>query len=287
MIQEINWDNFRAKFSNNKQAAFERLCYLLFCKEFNRDIGIFRFQNHAGIETNPIEKEGQIIGWQAKFYTTRLSEHKQDFISSIDTTKTRHPGVSKIIFYTNQEFGQDAERTDPKYKTEIENHANSKAIEIEWRTGSYFESPFLCEQNFSIAEHFFNLKKGILDSITELQKYTDSVLKPISSEISFNGSAIKLDRSAVVGSIKDAAKTSPLVILSGGAGVGKTAVIKDLHDAVRESDPFFVFKATQFKGISNINQLFKNYGEITSSEFINEHKDITKKYVIFDSAERL
>jgi hypothetical protein len=78
-----------------------------------------------------------------------------------------------------------------------------------------------------------------------------------------------------------------VVILSGGAGVGKTAVIKDLYDIVRNSAPLFVFKATQFKVISHINQLFKNYGEISASDFINEHKDIRTKYVIIDSAEKL
>lgn len=109
-MQEINWDNFGAKFSSNKQAAFERLCCLLFCKEFGKNIGIFRFKNHAGIETDPIEKDGRVIGWQAKFYSTRLSEHKQDFIDSINTTNTRHSAVNKIIFYTNQEFGQDAKK---------------------------------------------------------------------------------------------------------------------------------------------------------------------------------
>ena len=55
-----------------------------------------------------------------------------------------------------------------QYKMDIENHAKGKGIEIEWRTSSYFESPFVCEQNSSIAQHFFSLKKGILDSIAEL-----------------------------------------------------------------------------------------------------------------------
>ena len=287
MLIEVNWNNFQAKFNGREQTAFERFCYLLFCREFDRDIGMFRFKNHAGIETTPVEKDGQTIGWQAKFYSTRLSEHKQDFVESINTTNTRHPTVNKIIFYTNQEFGQDAKKTDPQYKTDIEGHAKSKGIDIEWKTASYFESPFVCEQNFSVAEHFFSLKKGILDSIAELQNYTNSVLKPIRSEISFGGSTIKLDRSAIVGSIKDTVRTSPLLILSGGVGVGKTAAVKDFYEAVRESASLFVFKATQFEGISQINQLFQDYGEITSSEFINEHKDIPEKYVVFDSAERL
>ncbi|MCD6297732.1 MAG: ATP-binding protein [Deltaproteobacteria bacterium] len=284
---EINWDNFAAKFSANKQGAFERLCYLLFCKEYGRNTGIFRFKNHAGIETNPIEKDGRVIGWQAKFYDTRLSEHKDDFIQSINTTKTRHPTVNKIIFYTNQEFGQDKKKTDPQYKTDIENHAKGKGIYIEWRTASYFESPFVCEQNFSIAQHFFSLKKGILDSITGLSLHTESVLKPIRSEILYNGKKIKLDRSAVAASLKDATSNSCPIILSGGAGVGKTAVIKDFYQEIKKSWPLFVFKAIQFKNISHVNQLFENYGEITATDFINEHKDIEQKYVVFDSAEKL
>src|SRR5450756_638162 len=116
MLANINWNNFRAKFNNQEQAAFWRLCYLLFCKEHGKDTGIFRFKNHTGIETNPIEKDGKFIGWQAKFYDTRLSDNKNDFIESINTTKTRHPDVNIIIFYTNQEFGQDKKKTDPKYK---------------------------------------------------------------------------------------------------------------------------------------------------------------------------
>jgi hypothetical protein len=252
MIADINWNNFRTKFNGQEQAAFERLCYFLFCKEHGKDTGIFRFKNHAGIETNPIEKNGQFIGWQAKFYDTSLSAHKDDFIGSINTTKARHPDVKKIIFYTNQEFGQDKKKTDPKYKTEIENHAKAKGVDIIWRTASYFGSPFVCEQNFTTAQHYFNLSKGILDSIAQMSLYTESVLKPIRSEISFGSKKIKLDRSGIVASLKDIASGSSVVILSGGAGVGKTAVIKDFYETVKDSTPFFVFKATQLKDISHV-----------------------------------
>jgi hypothetical protein len=287
MVIDINWNNFKAKFNNQEQSAFERLCYLLFCKEFGKDTGIFRFKNHAGIETDPIEQDAQVIGWQAKFYGTRLSEHKQDFIDSIDTTRARHPSVNKIIFYTNQEFGQDAKKSDPQYKTEIENHAKSKGVDIEWRTASYFESLFVCEQNASIAQHFFSLNKGVLDSIAELSLYTESVLKPIRSEISFGGKKIKLDRSSVIASLRDMTSNSSVVILSGGAGAGKTAVIKEFYETVKDTTPCFVFKATQFKNISHINQLFKHFGEIAASDFINEHKAISPRYVIIDSSEKL
>ena len=78
-----NWDIFRAKFSDNPQNNFEWFCYLLFCREFNKDKGIFRFKNQSAIETNPIESEGEIIGWQAKFYDKSLSERKDSLTSSV------------------------------------------------------------------------------------------------------------------------------------------------------------------------------------------------------------
>ena len=52
LIQETNWNNFKAKFNDKEQKSFEWLCYLLFCREFNQPSGIFRYINQAGIETN-------------------------------------------------------------------------------------------------------------------------------------------------------------------------------------------------------------------------------------------
>jgi hypothetical protein len=287
MLVDINWNNFKAKFNNQEQHAFERLCYLLFCKEYGKDTGIFRFKNHAGIETNPIEINGEIIGWQAKFYDTPPSQHTAEFIHSVDTTKARYPTATKLIFYTNQDFGQDKKKTDPQYKTNIETHAKAKGIDIEWRTASYFESPFVCEDCSSIAEHFFSLKKGILDSVGEMTLHTEALLKPIHSEILYKDSKIKLDRSDIVRNIKQAATNSLPIILSGAAGVGKTAAVKDFYESVIDSSAFFVIKTIEFRNISHINQLFAAYGQITAADFIAEHKDISDKYIVFDSAEKL
>ncbi|GAH55744.1 unnamed protein product, partial [marine sediment metagenome] len=172
-ITEINWNIFKLKFCGKEQQSFEQLCYLLFCKEFKQNIGIPGYKNHAGIETSPIEINGEKIGWQAKFYDTRLSEHKKDFIVSIDTAKVRHPEINKIIFYTNQNFGQGKIKNDPQYKTNIEKHAKSKNVEIEWRTDNYFKSPFVCEENADIAQHFFSIDKSIIDFIDELVQHTE------------------------------------------------------------------------------------------------------------------
>lgn len=285
-MQEINWNIFKAKFSGKEQSSFEWLCFLLFCKEFKKHIGISRYKNQAGVETNPININGEKVGWQAKFYDTRLSEHKNDFITAINTAKNRHPEINKIIFYTNRDFGQDKEKTDPKYKRDIEKYAKSKNIEIDWRTASFFESPFVCEENINITQHFFSLEKGVIDFISELTLHTESILKSIHSKIKFDNNEIKIDRSQVIKKLREALHTSSLVILSGEAGVGKTAVIKDFYNIEKEKKPFFVFKAAEFN-ISNVNQLFKDYGLFTLSDFINVHKDISDKLIVIDSSEKL
>lgn len=78
-----NWDVFKARFSDNPRVIFEWFCQLLFCREFNMPQGIFRYKNQAGIETNPIEVENEVITWQAKFYTTKLSDNKAELIKCI------------------------------------------------------------------------------------------------------------------------------------------------------------------------------------------------------------
>jgi hypothetical protein len=72
---EINWNIFKAKFNGKEQKTFENLCYLLFCNEFNQNTGIFRYKNQTGIETEPIEHKGKMIGFQAKFYETKISDN--------------------------------------------------------------------------------------------------------------------------------------------------------------------------------------------------------------------
>lgn len=285
-IQEINWGNFKAKFNGKEQNSFEWLCYLLFCKEFDQNIGISRYKNHAGIETDPIKVNGEKIGWQAKFYDTRLSEHKQDFIASIDTTKTKHPDTDKIIFYTNQDFGQGKKRNNPQYKIDIEKHAETKSIKIDWRTASFFESLFVCKENASIAQHFFSLGGSVIDFIGELTQHTESILKTIDSKIMFSDNEIKINRSQTLKSIKSILNDYSLIILSGEAGVGKTAIIKDFHDQIKNLAPCFVFKATELN-IPHINQLLQNYGGFTLSDFIKEYEDIDEKYIVIDSAEKL
>ncbi|MBV6340602.1 ATP-binding protein [Candidatus Magnetobacterium casense] len=282
---EPNWDIFKAKF-NKKESAFEWLCYLLFCKEFNRNIGIAGYKNHAGIEKSPICEDGEWIGFQAKFYETALSTNKDNFISSIEAAKSRHPELTKILFYIHKDFGQNPTGTGPKYKTEIETYAKSKGVSVEWRDEGFFKSPFVCEDNHRIAQHFFSFDKSIIDFINALSQHTESIIEQVHSEITFNGTKIKIDRTKIIEELIANLKASSIAALSGEAGVGKTALIKDFYRNVKDEKPFFVFRATEFNS-SNVNQFFKCYGNFTLSDFIEAYQDEEEKYVVIDSAEKL
>lgn len=113
-----NWDFFKAKFHDNPQDYFEWFCYMLFCKEM-KVLYIHRYKNQAAIENDPVQIDEEVIVWQAKFYDTPLSNHKSDFINMLDNINKYYPDVTRLLVYTNQEWGQRA-GTEPMGKIEIE-----------------------------------------------------------------------------------------------------------------------------------------------------------------------
>ena len=92
----MNWKIFDLKYDKREQWAFEQMSYLLFCAELNNRIGLFRYKNQTGIETEPIEKENLFYGFQAKYYTTSVSENKNDIIDSIQKAKSKNKQLNVI-----------------------------------------------------------------------------------------------------------------------------------------------------------------------------------------------
>lgn len=297
-----NWDNFKAKFNENPQTNFEWFCYLLFCQEFTIPAGIFRYKNQSGIETNPIAKDDEVIGWQSKFYDSKLSDNKADLIGMIEKSNLAYPSLTKIIFYTNQEWGQgkkyrDSEDkkeisqtekdskndNDPKTKIEIDQKAKDYGIEIIWRGASFFESPLVTIQNDKIAKHFFSPDKSIFDLLEDKLRHTGNVLHEIQTDIDFKNKKIEIDRCDLLERLRENLIQKQILIVSGVGGVGKTAIIKTLREKEKDITPFYVFKATEFN-IDCINDLFKAY---SLEDFSNSHREEIHKIVVVDSAEKL
>jgi hypothetical protein len=277
-----DWNLFKTKFSENPQSNFQWFCYLLFCKEFNKTLGISRYKNQSGIETDPIAKDGETIGWQAKFYETALSKNKDDLIETLVKSKRDYPALTKIIFYTNQEWGQNKGQ-EPKGKKDTEQKAKDLNIVLEYRTASYFESPFVAMTNEDIARHFFSLDKNVFDLINEKKSHSENILYEIQADIDFNNQKIEIDRNDILENLQKELKVKQAIILSGVGGVGKTAVIKSLYKKLKDVAPFYIFKASEFNA-GNINHL---YGNFTAQTFMEVHKDDSYKIIVIDSAENL
>lgn len=278
-----NWNIFKAKFSENPQSNFEWFCYLLFCKEFNQPQGIFRYLNHSGMETNPIKIGDEFIAWEAKFYEDKLSDHKDDFIKKLEITKSKNPETTKMVFYIPIDWTESSNKTKrtTTQQDEIEKYAKENRIEIVWKGASFFESEFVSIQNEIISEHFFSLDKSVFDLIKVQEIHSANILSEIQTSIAFRDQNIEIDRSKDLARLKDNA-LEKVLILSGTGGVGKTTIVKNLYNQLKEKHPFYIFKATEFE-LRNINDLFPG---LNFQDFVFAHNDEIK-FIVIDSAEKL
>lgn len=201
----------------------------------------------------------------------------------IAKSKRDYRDLTKIIFYTNQEWGQGKKDNDSKAKKEVEQKAKESDIKIEWRTAGFFESPLVSVENAKIVKHFFTPDKSIFDLLEEKQRHTENVLLEIQTEIDFNGKKIEIDRGDLLSRLRENLNQKQILVVSGVCGVGKTAIIKKLYENLKDNIPLYVFKAREFNKDS-INDLFKEYG---LEDFAGAHRGETHKIVVIDSAEKL
>lgn len=287
----LNWNQFKAKFDGREQSEFELLSYILFCHEHGSKIGLFRFKNQAGIETEPINIDGRYIGFQAKFIDTKLSEKKSKLIEAIQVAKDENPKLNKILFYINQEFTESSKKgeKEPQYKRDIEDFATTVDVEIEWRLPSNFEILLCNPENNYLHDYYFlsDKESSMVDFITRLQDSTNFYLSnKIKNQIRFRNNIIKIERKECT-TLETNIKKEGILIVCGDGGSGKTAILKDFYDENNSRIPFYVFKAIDFSNLTNVNNIFKAYGEFYINDFIEAHKNESDKIILIDSAEKL
>ena len=285
MLVKPDWNKFKANFSDNPQKNFEWFSYLLFCREFNHPKGIFRFFNQTGLETNPIENNNEVIGWQAKFYEVKLSSRKEEIIESIFSIKSTYPSLTKLLFYSNQDWTEarttSAKNKKTRVQTEIEEYCRSLQLNIEWRTKSFFESEFVCITCCNVSEFFFQADTVSKKIFTELKTHTEAMLLSIKTTIKIGQKDIHIDRNKEIERIIN--EKHSIIILHGSGGIGKTAIIKEIYNKYFDQCPIICFHASQFN-VPSSDSVFPNF---TVNEFINAYRDESAKMFVIDSAEKL
>jgi hypothetical protein len=195
----MNWKIFGLKYDHRETWAFEQMSYLLFCAEFNSRIGLFRYKNQTGIETEPIEKDGKYYGFQSKYYTTSIAVNKDNIIDSIKKAKSKNKQLDEILFYINQELSESTTKSKKKsqYQLDIEKAAKTEGINIQWRVPSHLELQLSLPDNKYINNIFFSLDPNEGDLLDEISKHNENILQAIQTEISFGDKQIKIDRSFI------------------------------------------------------------------------------------------
>jgi tRNA A37 threonylcarbamoyladenosine biosynthesis protein TsaE len=276
------------RYDKQEQWAFEQMSYLLFCAEFDNRIGLFRYKNQTGIETEPIEKDGIHYGFQAKHYTTLISKNKDDIIDSIQKAKTKNNQLNVVYLYLNQELSESSktDKKKPDYQIDIEKAAKKINVTIEWRVPSHFEIQLALPENKYIYDVFFNLDPNGGDLIDEVNKHSDNILRTIQTEIIFNDKQIKIDRSKIIEQIAQFLDKTQNIIISGEGGCGKTAIFKEFYNQSFQKTPICIYKATELN-VNHINDLFRLDHNFSFSQFLETYQSEPQKIFVIDSAEKL
>lgn len=268
--------------------GIEEMSYLLFCAELNNRIGLFRYKNQTGIETEPLEKDGEHYGFQAKYYTVSLSGKKSEIISSIKKAKRENPKLNKILFYLNKEFSESTKKGQKKskYHIDIESEAKKLKLEIIWRVPSDFELQLSLPENKYIYDVFFNLDPNEGKLLDEIKNHNENILQAIQVEIPFGEKQIKIDRSKIIEEIVKASNKKQNIIISGEGGCGKTALFKKFYSLQSRKIPICIFKATELN-VNQVNDLFKFDNNYSFAQFIKAYQNESIKIFVIDSAEKL
>lgn len=284
----MNWNIFDLKYDKREQWAFEEMSYLLFCAELNNRIGLFRYKNQTGIETEPLDKDGKIYGFQAKYYTVPISGKKSELITSIKKAKRENPKLDTILFYLNKEFSESKKKGQkkPEYQIDIESEAKKLKIDIAWRVPSHFELQLSLPENKYIQDIFFSLEPNDGDLLDEVVNHNENILQAIQTEIHFGEKQIKIDRNKLVEGIAEASQKRQNIIISGEGGCGKTAIFKEFYNLNYKKIPICIFKATELNS-NHVNDLFQFDHKFSFSQFVSAYRNEPTKIFVIDSAEKL
>lgn len=183
---KIDFDEFRL-YNSNPRNSFEDLSYFLFCRRFGASNGIFRHKNQAGIETNPIKVNRDLVGFQSKFFDNHIS--KSQLIDSLKKAKGRHPKINKIIFYINKEFSEGHIGGLSQDQKSVEDEAKSLGVKLEWVVPSHFEILLNEPTNFDLAQVYFGaadqfgfIKNGINHKIQTFLQSEEYLELPLTKD---------------------------------------------------------------------------------------------------------
>ena len=277
-----DWNIFEAKFSENPTKNFEWFCYLLFCKEFNKSHGVPRLYNQPGIETELITVGKDKIGWQAKYFTDKINHN--DIKDSIEKTIRIYPEITKLILYTNKDWGASKNGKYPGARQKLIDFCSQNNLVLEERCASYFDKIISDENYQQITSFFFSnehetrqaIQKQISRQGTQtISDHTEKYKKQIDEQ--YGNEKIRSIHSLnpLIDLLKEKiAKTKfenlPDFYLKGVAGIGKSEELKKTYN--------------HFITVFSKPEAFRNY-QYVFIPFFYDLKEYQKDFFNFEDKE--
>ena len=226
----VNWHYFQAKTGDSAPAEFERLCYFIFCRRYHRLYGISRYRNHPALETSPIEVDGELVGFQSKFFLDKFSNYKSDILDAVEKVSVYYPKIKRLVFFMPMDHDFNPKAKNDSLETaaqkEIESRAISHGFNIEWFCHSNFEATFSNKAYYDIGCYYFSDKRGIFALFDEIDCSKKRFIQTIHDSIEVGGKKFKIDRKELLKKI-ELSNAGTIFILYGEGGIGKSGVIKE------------------------------------------------------------
>lgn len=286
-----DWQSFKYKYRGREEEVFEDLARALFRKEMGIKYGLFQRVNHKGNETDVIEKEGKVIGFQSKYFTNGINTRV--IIDSIKGAKDSHPEQTHCYIYCNLAFGNPRRRngqkkTDPipeitLAEESIEAVAKQLGLTLVWKLDKAILDEAAVEK--WIYDVFFNVSGKLESQIKEEKTHTEIALGSINYSCTYNGKQIHIKRNEVFAQIEHQ-RPSTIYVIHGDGGCGKTAILHEFYDLHGDEYPICYRKATSLN-VKSLADIFRQGDDYSFTEFKEAYKDCERKYFIIDSAEHL
>lgn len=227
-----NWQDFAYKNIGRENENFENLARALFKMELGIEWGLFQRINQKGNETAVVEKEGKVIGFQAKYFDNSINA--KSILQSMQKAKEENPSQTHYYIYCNKAFGnpnrqKNSKRTDviskkTKKEENIESAAKELNLTIVWRLDKDILDAV--SKNEPLKDIFFNKTMPKLED-----KPSDLLSKPVKfNNIRFLPNLFFTGREEYMNTIESlldrgSTRTQRLFI-SGMGGVGKSEMAR-------------------------------------------------------------
>lgn len=283
-IKQADWKEFEAKYAGKCEKALEALCRYLFKARFGIEDNLPYFHNHPGIETSPIQVGDDLIGFQSKFFDTKIEADR--IITSMETAASTYPTLTKYIVYTNKEFSLNKKKQKPAAQVQIEAEAERHGWDLIWYYGDNIidavgRIPFLYHLFFDMASHLRYLHEDVQDM-------NETRFRDIQTEIRIKETPFYIKREQELERLESFIQRGHHVLISGEGGCGKSALIKKYYEAHREDDDYalYILNAGQLN-VSGVNEFFRLKHDYILPDIIHFYQGCKHKVLFVDSAERM